>query len=183
MQTAKTTTWWFTMIIGLIILLTGVFLIAWPLAGLGALTFLLGSGILGFGIYNIFMAVKTTDDNRLFIPFLVHGLLNFIMFLLVIIIHNSPAHLGALLGSWFIVFGTFRIIYARQDAEKKLSARVGVFLFLIGAALLVLPFVIGIDHVLFLGITAIVIGAARAGLSILKKVRSDEAGGGRADLR
>lgn len=183
MQTAKTMPWWLTMLIGIIILIAGIFLAAWPLAGLDVLTFLLGIGVLGFGVYNIFMAVKTTDDNRLFIPFLVHGLLNLVMFLLLIFIHNTPQHLGAILGSWVIVFGIFRIIYARQDAEKKLSARFGVLMFLVGVVLLILPFVIGIDHVLFLGIVAIIIGTVRIGLSILKKARNDETDKGRIDLR
>lgn len=182
MHTAKTMPWWLAMLTGLLILVAGIFLVAWKDAGLDALTFLLGAGILCYGIYNIFMAVKTTDDNRLFIPFLVHGLLNLIMFLLVIFINKSPAHLGAILGSWFIVFGIFRIIYARQDAEKKLSARIGVLMFLIGVVLLILPFVIGIDHVIFLGIVFIVIGSVRTALGIFRKVRNEN-GTGRIDLR
>ncbi len=171
MQTAKTMPWWVTMLAGLLILTAGIFLIAWKGAALDVLTFLLGAGVLGFGLYNVFMAVGTRDDNRLCIPFIAHGIFNFIMFILVLFIYRSPAHLGVILGSWLIIFGVFRIIYARQDAEQKLSPKAGVFTFLIGAALIIIPFAIGIDHVLFIGIVAVIVGTVRAAMGIIKKTQ------------
>ena len=182
MQTLKTMPWWLILLTGLVILVAGIFLAASPKEGLGVLTFLLGAGVLGYGLFNVFMAYRTRDDNRLMVPFLIHGLLNLVMFLLVITIYNTPAHLGVILASWFIIFGLFRILYARQDADKKLSPRVGALLLLIGVVLLILPFVVGIDHVLFLAIAWIIIGVVRSAQGILVKINSDK-GSGRTDLR
>lgn len=174
MQTLKTMSWWLILLTGIVILVAGIFLAASPGEGLGVLTFLLGAGVLGYGLFNLVMAYRTKDDNRLMIPFLIHGLLNLVLFLLVLTIYNTPALLGVILACWFIIYGIFRIIYARQDADKKLSARAGTVLFLIGLVLLILPFLFGIDHVLFLAIVWIIIGVVLTAKGILDKINSDK---------
>jgi predicted membrane channel-forming protein YqfA (hemolysin III family) len=102
---------------------------------------------------------------------------------LLLVIHNSPALLGVILASWFIVFGVFGMIHAQQDGGNKPKARISALLALIGVVLILLPFLIGIDHVIFLGIVSILIGVVRTTQGIIYKVQRDErTSGGRSNL-
>ncbi len=179
----KTMPWWFVILTGLVILAAGIYLLVSPVGGLNILTFLLGLGVLAFSLYNFYKAVRHKDDNRLFIPFLVHALLDLILFLLILIIRNSPTLLGVILSSWFIVFGVFGIIHAQQDGGNKHKARISTLLLIIGIVLIILPFVLGIDHIIFLGIVSIVIGVVRATQGIILKAQQDgRTSGGRSNL-
>ncbi len=183
MNKDKTMPWWFIILTGLIILAVGIYLLVSPVSGLSVLTFLLGIGVLVFSIYNFYKAIKYKDDNRLFVPFLVHALLDAVLFLLLLVIRNSPALLGVILASWFIVFGVFGMIHAQQDGGNKPKARISALLALIGVVLILLPFLIGIDHVIFLGIVSILIGVVRTTQGIVYKVQRDErTSGGRSNL-
>ena len=167
--TVKSLPWWMVIVTGLLILAAGIFLLVSPVDGLNVLTFLLGAGVLIFGFYNIYKAFRYKDDNRLFIPFLVHGLLDLVLFILIVVIQNSPAHLGVILSCGFIIFGIFGIIHARQDGESRTSARLSALLVLIGVVLILLPFLLSMSHVLFLGIVSILIGVVRIAQGIIIK--------------
>lgn len=179
----KTMPWWLIIITGIVILAVGIYLLVAPVGGLGVLTFLLGIGVLIFSIYNFYKAIKYKDDNRIFVPFLVHALLDVVLFILLLVIRNSPALLGVILASWFIVFGVFGMIHAKQDGESKPKARISALLALVGVVLIVLPFLLGIDHVIFLGIVSILIGVVRTTQGIVYKVQQDgRTSGGRSNL-
>lgn len=169
--TEKILPWWMVIVTGLLILAAGIFLLVSPVDGLNMLTFLLGAGVLVFGFYNIYKAYRYKDDNRLFIPFLIHGLLDLVLFLLIVVIQNSPAHLGVILSCGFIIFGIFGIIHARKDGENRTRARVSALFLLIGVVLIVLPFLLSMSHVLFLGIVSILIGVVRTAQGIIQKVK------------
>lgn len=179
----KTMPWWFVVLTGLIILTVGIYLLVSPASGLNALTFLFAIGVLAVGLYNFYKAIKSKNDNRIFVPFLVHALLDIVLFLLIIVIRNSPALLGVILASWFIIFGVFGLIHAQQDGGNKMKARISGLLVLIGVVLILLPFLLGIDHVLFLGIVSILIGVIRTAQGIIFKVQRDaRTSGGRSNL-
>ncbi len=183
MSVHKTMPWWFIIVTGVIILAVGIYLLVSPVSGLGVLTLLLGIGVLIYSIYNFYKAIKYKEDNRLFVPFLVHALLDIVLFVLLLVIRNSPALLGIILASWFIVFGVFGMIHARQDGGSKHKARISALLTLIGVVLILLPFLLGIDHVIFLGIVSILIGVVRTTQGIIYKVQRDErTSGGRSNL-
>jgi uncharacterized membrane protein HdeD (DUF308 family) len=179
----KTMPWWFILLTGLVILAAGIYLLVSQESGLSVLTFLLAVGVLFFCVYNFFKAYKFKDDNRLFVPFIVHALLDLVLFLLIIIIKNSYALLGVILSSWFIIFGLFGIINARQDGGNSAKTRVSALLLLVGIVLILLPFLLSINHVLFLGIVAILIGVIRSAQGIIVKVQRDgRTSGGRSNL-
>ncbi len=179
----KSMPWLFIILTGLIILAAGIYLLVSPVDGLNALTFLLTVGVLLFCLYNFFKAYKFKDENRFFVLFLVHALLNLVLFLLLIIIKNSTALLGVILSSWFIIFGLFGIINARQDGGNASKTRISALLLLIGVVLILLPFLLSINHVLFLGIVAILIGVFRTTQGIVYKVQRDgRTSGGRSNL-
>lgn len=179
----KTMPWWFVVLTGLIVLAVGIYLLVSQESGLVVLTFLLTIGVLLFSFYNFYKAYKFKDENRLFVPFLVHALLDLVLFLLLIIIRNSPALLGVILSSWFIIFGLFGLINARQDGGNSAKTRVSALLLLIGVVLILLPFLLSINHVLFLGIVAILIGVFRTVQGIVYKVQRDgRTSGGRSNL-
>lgn len=183
MNEHKTMPWWFIILTGIIILAVGIYLLVSPVSGLSVLTFLLGLGVLVYSIFNFYKAAKYREDNRLFIPFLVHALLDLVLFVLLLVIHNSPALLGVILASWFIVFGVFGMIHARQDGGSKPKARLSALLALVGVALILLPFLLGIDHVIFLGIVSILIGVVRTTQGIIFKVQqNDHTSSGRSNL-
>jgi uncharacterized membrane protein HdeD (DUF308 family) len=179
----KTLPWWFIVLTGLVILAAGIYLLVSPDTALNVLTFLLAIGVLFFCLYNFFKAYKFKDNNRLFVPFIVHALLDLVLFLLIIIIKNSYALLGVILSSWFIIFGLFGMINARQDGGNSSRTRVSALLFIIGIVLILLPFLLSINHVLFLGIVAILIGVFRTSQGIINKVQRDgRTSGGRSNL-
>ncbi len=183
MNKDKTMPWWIIIVTGLLILTVGIYLLVSPVSGLSMLTFLLGIGVLAFSIYNFYKAIKYKDTNRLFVPFLVHALLDAVLFLLILVIRNSPALLGVILASWFIVFGVFGMIYAQQDGGSKIKSRINALLVLVGVVLILLPFLLGIDHVIFLGIVSILIGVVRTTQGIIYKVQRDHrTSGGRSNL-
>jgi uncharacterized membrane protein HdeD (DUF308 family) len=91
--------------------------------------------------------------------------------------------LGVILSSWFIIFGLFGMINARQDGGNSSRTRVSALLFIIGIVLILLPFLLSINHVLFLGIVAILIGVFRTSQGIINKVQRDgRTSGGRSNL-
>lgn len=179
----KTMPWWFVILTGLIVLAVGIYLLVSQESGLNALTFLLTIGVLLFSLYYFYKAYKFKDENRLFVPSLVHALLDLVLFLLLIIIRNSPALLGVILSSWFIIFGLFGLINARQDGGSSTKTRMSALLLLVGVVLILLPFLLSINHVLFLGIVAILIGVFRTVQGIIYKVQHDgRTSGGRSNL-
>ncbi len=179
----KTMPWWLVVLTGLIILAVGIYLLVSPESGLKALTFLLTIGVLLMSLYYFYKAYKFKDENRFFVPSLVHALLDLVLFLLLIIIRNSPALLGVILSSWFIIFGLFGIINARQDGGNASKTRISALLLLIGVVLILLPFLLSINHVLFLGIVAILIGVFRTAQGVVYKVQRDgRTSGGRSNL-
>lgn len=178
----KTMPWWLTVITGLAILGAGIYLLVSPESGLNALTFILAAGVLIFSLYHFYQAYKYKDENRSFVAFLVHALLDIVLFALVIVIRNSHYLLGAILASWFVIFGVFGLIHSRQDGGGKGRTRFSALFVLIGVVLLLL-FFLGINHVLFLGIVAILIGVIRVVQGIVSKVRRDgRTSGGRSNL-
>lgn len=178
----KTMPWWLTVLTGLAILAAGIYLLVSPVSGLNTLTFILAAGVLIFSLYYFYQAYKYRSENRLFVPFLVHALLDIVLFVLVIVIRNSHYLLGAILASWFVIFGVFGMIHSRQDGGGKGRTRFSALFVLIGVVLLLL-FFLGIDHVVFLGIVAILIGVVRTALGIIGKVQRDgRTSGGRSNL-
>ncbi len=180
LSTAKSMPWWLVVVTGVLIVAAGIFLLVAPQAGLAFMTFLLAVGVLGFGSYNLYKAYRYKDSNELFVMYLVHGLLNIVLFLLIVFIapsHEDPLYIqkmsplfGVILACWFIIFGLFGIIHARQDSENKTRARVSTLILLIGIVLFV-PFVIGMYHILFIAIAVLVIGVVRTLLGIVMKTR------------
>ncbi|MDD5017239.1 MAG: DUF308 domain-containing protein [Eubacteriales bacterium] len=181
--------WWLVIVTGVLIIAAGIFLLASnntdpdaSNAALDTLTFLVGLGVLVYGVYCFFKAIQLKNDNRLFIPFLVHGILDVVLFLLILIIDKSPVLLGVILASWLIVFGVFDIIQAKQSGGKR-GTRIGALLVLIGLGLMIIPLLLRINYVVFLGIVALVFGIIKTTQGILYKVRLDErTSGGRSNL-
>ena len=133
LSTVKSLPWWMIVLTGVLIVAAGIFLLVAE-AGLGVMTFLLAVGVLAFGLYNIYKAFRFKDNNDLFVPFLVHGLLNLVLFLLIIVIHDTPALLGVILASWFIIFAVFGIIHALQDKDNTSRTSCNAVMLLIGIA-------------------------------------------------
>ncbi|MGI5849764.1 MAG: DUF308 domain-containing protein [Christensenellales bacterium] len=176
--------WWLAIIIGVLIIAAGIFLLVSPSDGRDVLIFIVGLGVLLYSLYNFYRAIQSRDDNRIFIPFLAHGLLDIVLFLLILFINKSPALLSVILSCWLIVFGLFGIIHARQDGgDNHRRIRINTFLMLIGLGLLIIPFILSIDPVVFLGIIALAFGVMKTIQGIISKVRLDEStSGGRSNL-
>ena len=183
LSTEKNMPWWLVVVTGVLIIAAGIFLLVSDGVGLDVLAFLVGLGVLVFGVYYLFKAVNNKKDNSIFVPYLIHGLLNIILLLLIIFIRNSPALLGVILASWLVIFGFFGIVQARKQSDNKTRIRLCVLLLLCGVVLMILPFVLGMGHVIFLGIVGIVIGVVRTAMGIIYKVRLDQrTTGGRSNV-
>ena len=182
--------WWLVILTGALIVAVGIFLLAANTpdseknAALEMLLFIVGFIVFAYGIYNLYRAFKLKNDRRMFLAHLVHGLLDIILLLLILIIRDSQALLGIILACWFIVFGLFGLVQAGHGNEKNLqSRRINVLLLVIGLVLLIFPLALAIDYILLIGIAGIVIGAVRVTQGIVMKSRYDErTSGGRSNL-
>lgn len=181
-STEKSMPWWLVVLTGVLIIAAGIFLLVSPTSGLSLLIFIVGLGVLVYGIYCLIKAIQHKNDNRVFVPYIVHGILDIVLFLLILIIRPTAGLLGVILSSWLIVFGVFGIINGRQESNSR-KARAGTFLTLIGLGFLIIPLVIAIGHVVFLGIIALVLGVIRTIQGIVYKVRLDQrTSGGRSNI-
>jgi len=171
--------WWLIVLTGVLLLAIGIFLLAAnntdtlnPGAGSPALKTLIvivGVGVLLFGLYCIFKALQARYDQRLFLLYLIHGILDIVLFLLILFIPPAPGLLGAILSCWMIVFGIFGMIQGRQEGGGQ-KTRMGVLLTLIGIGFLVLV-ILRVDSVLLLGLIALVVGIIRTAQGILIRTR------------
>lgn len=171
--------WWLIVLTGVLLLAVGIFLLAAngtdtlnPNAGSPALRTLItvvGVGVLLFGLYCIFKALQSRHDQRLFLLYLIHGVLDIVLFLLILFIPPAPGLLGAIISCWMIVFGVFGMIQGRQEGGGQ-QTRVGVLLTLIGIGFLVLV-ILRVDSVLLLGLIALVAGIIRIAQGIIIRTR------------
>ena len=199
-ETKKGMPWLANVIIGVLIVAAGIFLLASPQDGHSVLIFIVALGILLYSLYNFFKAVQSRNDSHTLIPFLVHGLLDFVLFILILLINGAPGNinnagstaikmdpnylLSVILACWLIIFGLFGIIHAKQDGgENRQKIRLNVLLILIGIGLLVLPILLSIDSVIFLGIIGLVLGVIKTVHGIVTKTRLDKrTSSGRSNL-
>lgn len=179
----KSASWLFDIIIGVLIIAAGIYLLVSPGGGSNVLSTLVGIGVFIYCIYNIFKAIQSKNDNRLFIPYLAQGLLDIVLLLLLITIPNTPQLVGIIIACWLIVFGFFEIIHARRSEESRHRIRNGTLLILAGVGVLVIPLLLQLHSVIFIGIVALVIGVVKTVQGLLYKVRTDErTSGGRSNL-
>jgi len=182
--------WWLVILTGALILGAGVFLLAANTpeqeknVALQTLLFIVGFIVFAYGIFNLYKAFKLKNDHRLFVAHLIHGILDIVLLLLILIIRDSDKLLGIILACWFIVFGLFGLVQTDQNSEKhRQTRRISVLLLVIGAALLIVPLVFRFDYIILLGIACIIIGAVRIIQGIISKSRYDErTSGGRSNL-
>jgi uncharacterized membrane protein HdeD (DUF308 family) len=155
-----------------------------PKDGKNVLSTLVGIGVFVFCIYNIFKAIQNKNDNRLFIPYLAQGLLDIVLLLLLITIPDKTQVLiGIIIACWLIVFGFFEIIHARRSDDNRHRIRSGSLLIIAGIAVLLIPLLLRLDSVIFIGIAALVLGVVKTVQGLLYKVRTDErTSGGRSNL-
>jgi len=182
-ENGKNASWLLSVIVGVLIIAAGILLLVSPGDGNRVLVFLVGLGVLVFCIFNIFKAIQFKNDNRLFIPYLAQGLLDIVLLLLLISIPKTPELLGIIIACWLIVFGFFEIVHARQESENRHRIRAGVLLLLAGVGVLVIPLLLSLNSVVFLGIVALVIGIIKTVQGLISKVRANErTSGGRSNL-
>lgn len=168
----KNSLWWLSVVIGIAIVAAGIFLLVSPKDGNNVLSFLVGAGVFVFCLYNIIKAIQSKNDNRVFIPYLAHGLLDLVLFLLIIAIPASSKLLGVILACWMLVFGFFGIIQRKKESNNQ-NLRNGILLMLAGLGVLVLPFLFSIDQVVFIGVVALLIGVIKTIQGFLIKAREN----------
>jgi len=136
------------------------------------LIFIVGLGVLLFGLYCLFKAIQFKYDKQMFLLYLIHGILDIVLFLLIVIIPPAPALLGTILSCWMIVFGIFGMIQGRKAGGGR-KTRAGVLLTLIGIGFFILV-ILRVDSVLLLGLIALVLGIIRTVQGILARNRMDD---------
>ena len=182
--------WWLVVLTGVLVIAVGIFLLAAngtsktnpdASVALQTLIYIVGIGVLLFGLYCLFKAIQSKNDQQLFLLYLIHGILDIVLFLLILIIPPAPGLLGAILSCWMIVFGIFGIIQGGKEGGGR-KTRAGVLLTLIGIVFLVLVF-LRIDSVLLLGLIALVLGVLRTAQGIIYKAKLDgRTSGGRSNI-
>ncbi len=182
--------WWLVILTGALILGAGVFLLAANTPGedknvaLQTLLFIVGLIVFAYGIFNLYKAFRLKNDHRLFVAHLVHGILDIVLLLLILIIRDSDKLLGIILACWFIVFGLFGIVQNDSGSERsRQTRRISALLLVIGLALLIIPLLFNFGYIILLGIACIIIGGVRIIQGIVSKSRFDDrTSGGRSNL-
>lgn len=179
--------WLKSIVIGILIIAVGIFLLVSPADGNNVLKTLVGIGVFVYCLFNIYKAVQHKNDNSLFIPYLAHGLLDIVLFLLLITINEknveTPVLVEIIIACWLIVFGFFEMIRGRRDTDNQHRIRNGSLLLLSGIAVLIIPLLLNLKSVIFLGIVALVFGVVKIVQGLVNKVRTDEgSSGGRSGL-
>lgn len=180
--------WWLMVLMGLVIIGLCIFFLvdhdpqAQHSASLSLLLWVVGIAAAILAAYNLYLALKFKDDNKKSIPCLVHGLLDVVLLLLLIVINDSPNLLGTIIASWLIVFGVFEVITARHRENAK-RTKLGSILVIIGLIVLIIPLTLKMDYVILIGVIGIVFGVASAALGIYLKMKYDQrTSGGRSNL-
>lgn len=158
--------WWLIIITGVIIIAVGIFVLADRVSGLNVLIFLIGLGALAFAVFNFVIAFKTRNTRQVSLSHIVHGLIDIVLLLLIIVMRKTPTLLGIIIACWLIIFGVFEVITARQNDQPKRS-KMGVLLVLIGLVVLIIPLIFSIDYLILIGIVGIVFGVYRTILGII----------------
>jgi len=184
--------WWLNVVIGVAIITAGIFLLVSPDDGNDFLTFAVGLGVFVFFVYNVIKAVQHKRDNRLFIPYLAHGLLDLILFILIISIPSTrPGDsgseasqlIGIIIACWLIIFGFFEIVRKKPEVPGTHFVRNGLLLILSGTVVMSILLLTQLNYVIFIGIVAIMIGVVKTVQGFLGKAReNDQASGGRPGL-
>lgn len=174
--------WWLIVLTGVIIVAASIFVIADQKAGLNVLILLVAAGALLYGGFNLYKALKTNYDNNVSLPYLIHGLLDVVLFLLIVVIPDTTNLLGIIISTWIIVFGVFEIIGARRGEDGK-RGKIGALLVLIGIAALVIPLLLSFNYVTVIAIVTLCFGIYRTVVGIMAKVNYERrTSGGRANL-
>lgn len=174
--------WWFIVLTGVVLIIVSIFLLADRMSGLMVLTILVALGAAIYGLYNLVLALKRRDDNSASIPLLVHGLLDILLVLLIIVIPDSQALLGIIIACWLIVFGLFEILSGRRDDSRR-AGKLGALLLIIGLAVLIIPLVLHIDYIILIAIAGLVFGIFRIIIGVMVKSKYEErTTGGRSNL-
>ena len=171
--------WWLIIVTGVIIIAASIFVLADRVSGLTVLTFMVALGTLTFAVFNFIIAIKSKEIRSVWIPHVVQGIINIVLFLLVIIIPRSPTLLGIIIACWLMAFGVFEIVAARHYDQPKRS-KMGALLSIIGLVVLVIPLVFSIDYLILIAIVGLVFGIFRIVIGILIKANDN---GGTTSLR
>lgn len=184
--------WLISIVIGILIIAAGILLLVSSSengnnAGNDTLKTLVGLGVFAFCAYFIFKAFQSKNDNSLFIPYLAQGLLDIVLLLLLLTIDEKEVETKVLvviiIACWLMIFGFFEIIHARRSSDNQHRLRNGSLLILAGVAVLIIPLLLRLESVIFLGIVALVFGVIKVVQGLVSKVRTDGGNsGGRSNL-
>jgi len=163
--------WWLIIVTGVLIIVAGVFALADKLSALTVIAVIIAIGTFAFAVFNFVIAIKSRDIRNVWVPHLVQGIINIILFILAVTIPNpatlkTAIRIGIIIACWLIVFGVFEVIAARQNDQSKRS-KMGILLVLIGLVVLVIPLIFRIDYLILIGIVGIVFGVYRSILGIV----------------
>ncbi len=171
--------WWLIIVTGVLIIAASIFVLADRVSALMVLTVIIAVGTLAFAVFNFVIAIKSRDIRSVWIPHVVQGIFNIILFLLVIIIPRDEKLIGIIIACWLMAFGVFEIIAARHYNQNKRS-KMGILLVIIGLVVLIIPLVFSIDYLLLIAIVGLVFGVFRVVLGIIIKANGN---GGTTSLR
>ena len=160
--------WWLIIVTGVLIIAASIFVLADRASALTVLKVIIAIGTFAFAVFNFVIAIKNRDIRSVWISHLAQGIINIVLFILVIAIPASPTLLGIIIALWLIVFGVFEIIAARHYDQNKRS-KMGILLVIIGLVVLIIPLVFSIDYLLLIAIVGLVFGIFRVVLGILIK--------------
>jgi uncharacterized membrane protein HdeD (DUF308 family) len=171
--------WWQVAVRGLIALIFGIMLLAWPGVSLFIFAILFGAFAFVDGIFTLVAAVnyKAGAGRRTWL--FVRGILGIIVG---IITFFWPAitmlALVLLIGAWALVTGIMELIFAfsavRETGAKWLFAVSGILSIILGILLLVSPLAAAIAVIWVIGAYAVIVGIVLIVLGF--RLRSSKAG-------
>jgi len=119
----KTSSWWFSLIVGVALVAVGVFLVRNPVVALEGFLVIVGALLLARGIADLFVAAFFSDKNDNRLLWIISGVFGIIA---AIIVWRYPVSAGLafvwVLGLYALIAGSISIAYAFRIRDALLSA-------------------------------------------------------------
>ncbi|HEY4327729.1 MAG TPA: DUF308 domain-containing protein [Mucilaginibacter sp.] len=161
--------WWVFLLRGILFILVGIYMIAFPVSSLIALGFLFGLIIFFAGGAELMYAIQDRGaDNRGWHLFI--GIIDIILgIMLMIHVTASVTILGIIVGIWFIIRGFSLLSFSRAIGRSWMLVAGGILTILFGLLILFNPLFGATAIILWIAIAFIIVGVFNIMLGIRLK--------------
>lgn len=160
---------------GVLLVLFGIFVVAWPFATLATILMLAAIYLLVTGVVSVVNGVVTIDEGWSAFGEIIIGILAFLLGM-IILRHPGAVILSYiyLLGVWFIIKGFADLFYRTVGNSRGMAMLVGILSIILGFLLLNKPVVTGEAFYWAIGLYALIVGPIWIAIGIATRSESEK---------